>query len=45
MGAEDATSSGFAVVFYADQLDNPVLEAMPHMASGGDAQIGWKRSV
>jgi len=31
--------SGVAVVFFADRLSNPVLEAMTHMASGGDAQL------
>ena len=31
-------SSGFAVLFYADQLDNPVMEAMAHIAAG-DTEI------
>ncbi len=32
-------ASGVAVFFYADQLDNPVLEAMAHMAAG-DVGLG-----
>jgi Carboxypeptidase regulatory-like domain len=31
--------SGVSVMFFADRLDNPVLEAMTHMASGGDSRI------
>ena len=32
-------ASGMAVVFFADRLENPVLEAMTHLAAGGDGQI------
>ena len=32
-------ASGVAVVFFADRMDNPVLEATTHMAPGGDPQI------
>ncbi len=32
-------ASGVAVLFYADRVDNPVLEAMARLASGGDAGI------
>jgi len=31
--------SRVAVLFYADRMDNPVLEAMTHMASGPDAEL------
>ncbi len=31
--------SGIAFLVYADQLDNPVLEAMTQLAAGGDAQL------
>lgn len=31
--------SGMSVVFFADRTDNPVLDAMSHLAAGGDAQI------
>ena len=32
-------SSGLAVAFFADRMDNPVLEAMTHLAANGDTQI------
>jgi hypothetical protein len=32
-------ASGTAVVLYADSLSNPVLEAMSHLAAGGNAQL------
>ena len=31
--------SGMAVVFFADRLDNPVLEAMSHLTAGADAEV------
>jgi hypothetical protein len=31
--------SGMAVLFFADRLENPILEAMTHCAAGGSAQI------
>jgi Carboxypeptidase regulatory-like domain len=31
--------SGMAVVFFADRMDNPVLEAMSHLAAGANAEI------
>ncbi|HEY1983804.1 MAG TPA: carboxypeptidase-like regulatory domain-containing protein [Terracidiphilus sp.] len=32
-------ASGVAVVFFADRLDNPMLEAMTRFAPGGEAQV------
>jgi hypothetical protein len=32
-------ASGVAVLFYADRVDNPVLEAMARLASGGNSRI------
>jgi hypothetical protein len=32
-------ASGMAVMFFADRLDNPVLEAMTRFISGGDQQV------
>jgi hypothetical protein len=32
-------TSGIAFLVYADHLDNPVLEAMTRLASGGEAQL------
>ena len=32
-------ASGMAVVFFADRLENPVLEAMTHFAVGGESQV------
>src|SRR3954451_3189830 len=31
--------SGLAVLFFADRMENPVLEAMTHLAPGGNAEI------
>lgn len=35
----NSDDSRVAVLFYADRMDNPVLEAMTHMASGPDAEF------
>ena len=32
-------ASGYSVLFYADSLSNPVLEAMSHLAAGGSAEF------
>ena len=35
----NSDDSRVAVLFYADRLDNPVLEAITHMASGAEAEF------
>lgn len=36
---QKSDDSALAVVFFADQMDNPVLEAMAHLVSGGNPEI------